>query len=183
MKKKILEIITGGSGSGKSEYAEDTAMTLKKKLNADNLVYIATMKPFGNDAEERIKRHRKLRQGKGFITVERYTDIGGTEVPKNSVVLLECMSNLVANEMFGGGASCNEIVNGVYTLLSKCEALVIVTNEVFSDGCLYDEVTLEYIKMLAEINKALAETADRMTEVIFGIPDDITKYRRCGGLK
>ena len=39
-------------------------------------------------------------QGKGFETIERYTDLSGLELPKEGVALLECLSNLTANEMF-----------------------------------------------------------------------------------
>ena len=48
----------------------------------------------------RILRHRQMRAGKGFETVERYTDLKGLKLDPDSVVLLECMSNLTANEMF-----------------------------------------------------------------------------------
>lgn len=41
-----------------------------------------------------------MRAGKGFETVERYTALDELVLPKGSVVLLECMTNLVANEMF-----------------------------------------------------------------------------------
>lgn len=58
-----------------------------------------------------------MRAGKGFETVERYTDIEGLcrdesleaetfrQKAKDAVVLLECMSNLAANEMFSGSDS------------------------------------------------------------------------------
>ena len=46
------------------------------------------------------QRHRKMRAGKGFETVECYTGLKNLDFPENAVVLLECMSNLAANEMF-----------------------------------------------------------------------------------
>ena len=39
-------------------------------------------------------------QGKNFKTFECYTGLEKLTVPQNSTVLLECMSNLVANEMY-----------------------------------------------------------------------------------
>ena len=47
-----------------------------------------------------MKRHRDMRFGKGFETVECYTGLSGVKVPEGCIVLLECMSNLVANEFF-----------------------------------------------------------------------------------
>lgn len=122
----MVLLVTGGSASGKSEYAENRALQLAK-TEQRKLVYLATMMPFGEDAAKRIERHRQLRAGKGFETVERYTDIEGLcngeslelenseseclnleslnsetfrQKAKGAVVMLECMSNLTANEMF-----------------------------------------------------------------------------------
>ena len=82
----MTTLITGGSKCGKSSYAE-------KLLDgfAGRKIYIATMEPFGSDAQEAIKRHRLMRKGKGFETLERFTDIGGADIPKNCAVLLECV--------------------------------------------------------------------------------------------
>ncbi len=98
----MIHLVTGGSGSGKSEYGEGLILDIPD----GERFYIATMESSGREAERRIARHRKLREGKGFFTIERPRDLGGLILPgegrKN--VLLECVSNLAANEMFGGGA-------------------------------------------------------------------------------
>ncbi|MFR4969360.1 MAG: bifunctional adenosylcobinamide kinase/adenosylcobinamide-phosphate guanylyltransferase [Lachnospiraceae bacterium] len=72
----MILLVTGGSASGKSEYAENRALQLAK-AEQKKLIYLAAMKPFGEEAAKRIERHRQLRAGKGFETVERYTDIEG----------------------------------------------------------------------------------------------------------
>ena len=95
----MLILITGGSGSGKSEYAECTAVKLKTGLDAKSLYYIAAMKPYGAEGAKRIERHRRQRAGKGFKTIENYT-AAMPDISKDSVVLLECLSNLTANEIF-----------------------------------------------------------------------------------
>ncbi|MCI8533378.1 MAG: bifunctional adenosylcobinamide kinase/adenosylcobinamide-phosphate guanylyltransferase, partial [Lachnospiraceae bacterium] len=46
----MLCLITGGSGSGKSEYAERMVMRLGKMPR----LYIATMYPFDEECHERI---------------------------------------------------------------------------------------------------------------------------------
>ena len=101
----MLILITGGSGSGKSEYAEKTALWLKENISAERVIYIATMMPYGKETMKKIERHRKMRAGKGFITEECYCikDIEekiGFDYYKKSVVIIECMSNLTANEIF-----------------------------------------------------------------------------------
>ena len=92
----MLYLVTGGSGSGKSEYAENLAVSLKK----ENLIYIATMFPFDDESLKKIERHKIMRKNKGFLTKECYKNLGDISIYKNSTVLLDCMSNLVANEMY-----------------------------------------------------------------------------------
>lgn len=165
----MVEVITGGSGSGKSEYAEGRAVALHAEGKA--LVYIAAMKPFGEDAAYRIARHRAMRAEKGFTTVECYTDVETLAIEPGTTAILECMSNLLANEMFDqGGDSIGRIMRGIRTLAEKCGNLVIVTNEVFSDGVVYDSATQEYIQALAKLNRWLVDLADYACEVVYGIP-------------
>ena len=95
----MITVITGGSGSGKSVYAENYAMKYRKAKDA--CFYIATMQPYGEEGRNRVERHRKQRAGKGFDTIECYQNVGScAKQIENGIVLLECMSNLVANELF-----------------------------------------------------------------------------------
>ncbi len=173
----MLVVVTGGSGSGKSVYAEKLLFRLAQDKNMRNY-YIATMKPFGVEATERIARHREQRQTYGFCTVEQYTRIEEAQIPtgKTANVLLECMSNLVANEMFDNGndrgveALVRDITDGIRKLYARCRHLVIVTNEIFSDGTIYDAHTMDYICCLGKINQCLAGLADSVVEVVYSIP-------------
>ena len=168
-----MHLITGGSGSGKSAYAEAQILA----LNGECRIYLATMYPYDEESRQRIARHRKMRAEKNFTTVECYRDLEKTEIPEHADVLLECMSNLTANEMFwpeGAGSDTEEqILRGVEWLRRKARNLVIVSNEIFSDGCEYDSGTKEYQRTLGKINCRLAELADRVTEVVYGIPLEV----------
>ena len=64
----------------------------------------------------------------------------------------------------------DRLVQEVLSLMAKCRHLVVVTNEVFSDGIIYDPETESYIRILAEVNRRLAEAADSVTEVVCGLP-------------
>ena len=79
------------------------------------------------------------------------------------------MSNLAANEMFeesGAGADTVEaVLRGVRKLKSQVRHLVIVTNEIFSEGD-----TVRYQEYLGKINQKLGEMADQVVEVVYGIP-------------
>lgn len=185
----MLHMVYGGSASGKSSYAESFAMSLQ---GDGRLLYIATMYPYKWNTTEidpetmqRIERHRAMRADKGFDTVECYRHVEHIVAKRQDVLLLECMSNLLANEMYlepdanaGSGMSktmspvSKKIVQALVALSARVQDVVIVTNDVFSDGgnLTYDESTREYVKNLAEINCALAREATTVTEIVCGIP-------------
>jgi adenosylcobinamide kinase/adenosylcobinamide-phosphate guanylyltransferase len=174
----MTSLIIGGSGSGKSEYAENLAVS----LGGDQKVYIATMKPWDEECRNRILRHRKMREKKQFETVECYRSLKKLDFKSRpSVVLLECMSNLVSNELFGlweagdlpvldKKTAAAEIAEGILHLERQTDHLVIVTNEVFSDGDHYSPETNEYRKVLGSINQLAANRAHMVVEVVAGIP-------------
>lgn len=250
----MMILVTGASGSGKSEYAESLAVKLAGKIGGQNigneiqdadcttefwdgykslesqkLYYLATMRVYGEEGMRRVERHRRLRAGKGFHTVECPVNVDETfarvcgepdkkqkkeshicvvDVPDKRevrpVALLECMSNLVANEMFPEPqdkkkSSCAEkkslagqkqddmeirneqrtqeknacvrnIIRQIKNLSTQTAHLVIVTNQIFEDGIVYEPETMEYIRNLGQINQVLAEMADSVVEVVAGIP-------------
>ena len=167
----MLIIITGVSGSGKSEYAEQICC----RLAGDNKkYYVATMQPFGEEGRIRIEKHKRQREGKGFETIEQYQNIGSAldccDKEERPVVLVECMSNLLANECFGEAGKPDDIFDGCMKLYSGCRHLVIVTNEVFSDSMTDNPEMEEYLKLLGKLNLRMGERADLVTEVVYGIP-------------
>ena len=174
----MLTIVTGGSGSGKSAFAEDKVLAFGEAQR----VYIATMHPFDEESHKRIERHRKMRAGKGFETIECYTGLKDVKLPSGCVVLLECMSNLVANEMFEEqGAheqTVKDIMSGIDELVRQAAHVVIVTNEIFSDAVVFDKEMASYLEYLGKINQAVALRADEVVEVVYGIPVYQKKYKR-----
>ena len=137
-------------------------------------IYIATMHPFDEESHKRIERHQKMRAGKGFETVECYTGLKNVKLPAGCVVLLECMSNLTANEMFeeaGAGSSAFEAVKeGIEALCDFCGQVVVVTNEVCSETAKDSREMSRYKELLGSINRRMANRAVQVTEVVYGIP-------------
>lgn len=161
-------LVIGGSASGKSEYAE--ALALQSLCPR---YYIATLMAQDEESLKRIAKHKQMRAEKGFVTIERYTALGDLVLPKRGTVLLECLGNLTANELFSengaGKKTVNEVLNGFSKLEKQCDELIVVTNDVFNSGDLYDEGTLCYLKALASINSALAARFERVVETVCGI--------------
>ena len=166
----MLHLITGGSGSGKSAFAEEQVLN----AGEGQRIYIATMIPYGEEGKQRVERHRQLRKEKNFETIECYKNLASLKVPQNSVVLLECMSNLVANEIFEPDGAHEKTVEavreGISGLMKQTQRLFVVTNEIFSDGIEYDPDTMRYLEYLGKVNQELAALADQVTEVVYGIP-------------
>ena len=163
----MLTLVIGGAASGKSEYAEAHVLALLGRR-----IYIATMEPFDDECRASIQKHRAMRAQKGFETVECYTDLAAASVPPGANVLLECLGNLTANELFspnGGGEAA--IIRGVDVLCEKCENLTVVTNEVFSGGDDYEAGTLNYLRVLAQVNRYIAARADEVIELVCGVPN------------
>ena len=192
----MIHLIVGGSGSGKSGFAEDW---LCGRYPDDKKIYLATMQAYGEEGKKRVKRHRLLRNGKGFETLGQSRSVGAlTEKIEGRAVLLECMSNLVANEMFveiteeaketgvsesaeeagitpqfitlSEGEVTEKILKDIHSLAMVAEPLVIVSNNVFEDGVEYDTDTRAYLEALGTVNSRLAAMADVVTEVVAGIP-------------
>lgn len=165
----MLILLTGGSACGKSHYAEQLCTALPGPR-----YYIAAMQPFGADGAAKIQRHRQLRAGKGFQTIERYTGLDGLVLPERGTALLECVCNLTANEMFDDAGRqsdpCQRVLQGVEALARQCRDLVVVTNDVGSDGGEYEQGTRDYITALGRINALLAARADAVRELVCGIP-------------
>ena len=166
----MMTLVIGGAASGKSEYAEGLVLASA----CDKRIYIATMAPLDQECLERIEKHRRMRAEKRFETLECYMDLASVTVPADSVVLLECMSNLCANEMYSphgsGDRAVDAILRGVEHLKEQCGDLVVVSNEVFAGGSCYEEGTMAYLRQLAQINRMLANLADNVCEVACGIP-------------
>lgn len=192
----MMVLVVGGSGSGKSSYAEKVTVSLAQEsvkeitkpentslsdleLHTAKKYYLATMQVFDDEGGKMVERHRNLRNGKGFFTIEQPVRISGALEKMEDgdrAVLLECISNLTANEMFSEKKAMTEIqvtenvIRDIKMLKEQTNHLVVVSNNVFEDGITYDETTTKYIQAMGKINQKLAALADRVVEVVEGIP-------------
>ena len=164
-----MTLVVGGAASGKSAYAE----RLIVRSDAVKRVYLASMEPFGDEARQRIEKHRAMRRGKGFETLECYVNLPSITLPPDSAVLLEDVGNLCANELFSqqgaGDGAAELILRGVAHLREQCRDVVVVSNEVFTGGADYAEDTMRYLSVLSYVNRRIAAAADAVCEVGCGI--------------
>lgn len=168
----MLVFISGGVRSGKS--------TLGEKLTDDSAigrkVYLATSIANDEEMANRIRLHQEQRKGRGYLTIEKSTGIHEitTDLLPGDTVLLDCLGNLLANEMFIDENTLRtaDIVDNIFLSIKeindKVENLIIISNDVFSDGCMYSDSVVEYIDALAALHIRIAGISDKAIECVFG---------------
>lgn len=149
----MIYLVTGGSGSGKSAYAEAMVM----QSGGRKRYYLATMEVFGEEGKKKVERHKKLREGKGMITIERPRGLLGLVLDEGeNTVLLECMANLAANELFGG--ECTEAVEDMDgNLAERAEA---------ADACVEVADRAEAVGACKRVAERAEAAAERMKKGI-----------------
>ena len=148
-----LIIIAGENNSGKSVFAENLAVRFSGKR-----YYIATMLPKTEENFKKIEKHIKQREKHDFTTLEIAYSLEKVPADSNTVILLEDISNLLANNIFERNRGTDAVLKEILTLAKKCKVLIAVTiSELQNNG--YDDETAKYIDSLNEINEHLADEA------------------------
>lgn len=165
----MMILVVGGSKAGKSRWAEKAAVRLGGRLE-----YVATMIPVGEGeaGAATVQRHRAQRAGLGFTTHERPLHLGGLTLPQGATVLLEDVSNLLANYLFCEGANGGiaEAERDVALLAAGAGALLAVSFEGLEPSPEYNEETNRYIAQLGELNAALRRRANAVVHLQNGVP-------------
>jgi len=166
----VIYFVSGGVRSGKSTFAEK----LVKKLTISRRVYLATAKVYDNEMSERVKKHREDRKMDNWYSIEKPTDITDINLlNKDDVVLIDCLTNLVANEMFDNSLDVEQVIEKVFNQIVKLNEnindLVIVSNDLFSAKDDYSLETENYIKALGRLHCKICSVADQAYELSYGI--------------
>ncbi|MCR5223049.1 MAG: bifunctional adenosylcobinamide kinase/adenosylcobinamide-phosphate guanylyltransferase [Lachnospiraceae bacterium] len=168
----MIALIIGKPDSGKSKRAEALTAELAQE---GQKIYLATMIPYGKEGEERVKKHRLMRADSVFFTIECPYDLKmrlkDDAIFQGATCLLECISNLVANEMHADGRkACTDegIVDLVFDeiawLAQKCRHLVLVGNEFDKDSS-FDEETKRYIRLNHLVNEKIRVLSDHVETI------------------
>ena len=72
----MIVLVTGGSGCGKSTWAEKLVAAMPEGQR----VYIATMQVYDEESVQRVARHRAQRAHLGFATLECEKDLAAAEI-------------------------------------------------------------------------------------------------------
>lgn len=162
----MLVFVSGGVRSGKSSFAEEIVDAY------DNKVYIATAKVTDDEMKERILLHQERRTGYKTIEAPKSLKEVLPKVNEDSVVLLDCLTNWLTNEMFSSSITLDvidEMFDVINEINQKVKLLVIVSNDVFSGTSKYDDYTLRFLQNMGELHQRIALVSDEVYELYAGI--------------
>lgn len=175
----MMVFISGGVRSGKSTLGEKYAKELAE-LSDGNKIYLATAKVCDDEMKRRVRRHQKLREQKGYITIEKSENLGEIvpDLRKTDTVLLDCLGNLTANEMFGDtfvefdDDMKTELTEKIFADITKINEsvknFIIISNEVFSSGLTYENTTEDYMDVLGWLHVKIAAVSQIAVECVYG---------------
>ena len=166
MSKVIL--ITGGQRSGKSDYAEQMALSL-----SENPVYMATARVWDEEFLERVKRHQE-RRGPQWTNIEEPMYLSEHDL-QGRVVMVDCITLWLTNFYFL--QPDNDIDNALADAKAEFDRLILqdatfifVTNEIGCGGVSENAAQRRFTDLQGWMNQYVAERADEVVLMVSGIP-------------
>lgn len=178
--KSTIILCSGGARSGKSEFAEQLALSLKGRK-----AYVATGQAFDDEMKDRIKKHQ-LRRGKEWITFEIPLHLHESwEQIKNvsDVILIDCLTMFTSNHVFAhGDINTQEDANRIESIIlkelrlllqkinnSNDKTVIFVTNEI-GLGIVPENKLARYFRdITGRVNREVASAANKMYLTISGV--------------
>ncbi|MDR0699029.1 MAG: bifunctional adenosylcobinamide kinase/adenosylcobinamide-phosphate guanylyltransferase [Tannerella sp.] len=165
MKRIIL--ITGGQRSGKSRYAEKTALSL-----SENPVYLATARVWDEEFHTRILRHQASR-GPQWSNIEEEKELSRYDL-SGRVIVVDCITLWCTNFFFDLAADTEQSLHAVKSEFDRFTAqnaiFLFVTNEIGWCGVSENELQRKFTDLQGWINQYIASKADEVILMISGIP-------------
>lgn len=178
--KSTIILCSGGARSGKSEFAEQLALSLKGRK-----AYVATGQAFDDEMKDRIKKHQ-LRRGKEWITFEipLYLHKNWEQIKNVSdVILIDCLTMFTSNHVFAhGDINTQEDANRIESIIleelrlllqeinnSNDKTVIFVTNEI-GLGIIPENKLARYFRdITGRVNREVASAANKMYLTISGV--------------
>ncbi|WP_257958658.1 bifunctional adenosylcobinamide kinase/adenosylcobinamide-phosphate guanylyltransferase [Bacillus sp. V3-13] len=172
MAASSIIFITGGVRSGKSRFAEETAVRIAEQAGS-SLFYLASGRVEDEEMKRRISRHQQERadSGRSWITLECPDGLekAASGLTPNSVVLFDCLTTHLNNRLFSlqdewrDSGYCQRvkisIVESIMGIAARCKAMIIVSNEILNEPVRDNEVIFTYSKMLGELHQWIVNQA------------------------
>ena len=168
LKMTRILLITGGQRSGKSQYAEQLALSL-----SPNPIYVATARVFDEEFRQRVALHQ-ARRGPQWTNIEEEKELA-RHIFSQRVVLVDCLTLWATNFFFDLNESTEQTL---LALREQLEALfaqedvtyIFVTNELGLGGVSPNATQRRFTDLQGILNQIVAHQADEVTLMVSGIP-------------
>ena len=144
--------ITGGTKSGKSEFAEQLAKDVKK------LSYVALSEKKIDDKEwqEKINLHRK-RRPKEWKLIET-TDLLNTLIKEDGPLLIDSIGGFVMESIEKGPKEWSEKMHSLITLLNNRKSITFIVGEQVGWSLVSEyKIGNTYIERIGELQKRITK--------------------------
>ena len=165
MRKIIL--VTGGQRSGKSSYAQKTALEL-----TENPVYLATSRIWDDEHRARVERH-KAERGPEWTTIEEEKALSQVDV-RGKVVVIDCVTLWATNYFFDNNSEVQTALDELKAEFDRFTAqeatFIFVTNEIGMGEMSANDIQRRFADLQGWLNQYMASQADEVVFMVSGIP-------------
>ncbi|WP_165043637.1 bifunctional adenosylcobinamide kinase/adenosylcobinamide-phosphate guanylyltransferase [Dysgonomonas sp. ZJ709] len=164
---KKITLITGGQRSGKSNYAEQLALSL-----SPHPVYMATSRIWDDEHCKRIERH-KANRGKEWKNIEEEKELSKYDLT-DRVILIDCITLWATNFFFDLESNVEQSLDALksefdnFTLQDA--QFIFVTNEIGMGEMSQNEIQRKFADLQGWLNQYIASKSDDVYIMISGIP-------------
>lgn len=164
----MIELIVGGARSGKSGYALTQALSFEGKQT-----FIATAEARDAEMQSRIDRHQQERDPNWHL-IEEPRDLSKliNQFSEGDVVLVDCLTLWLTNWLCSKKPELWVDEKKVFLegLQQSPARWLLVSNEVGMGVTPMGELSRQFIDECGWLHQDLAKIADRVTFVMFGLP-------------
>jgi len=164
-----VELVIGGARSGKSRYAENTAIGSGKPV-----IYIATSEVRDNEMAARVATHKAQRPSHWLVIEEplKLAQVLKENSREDNCILVDCLTLWLSNCLFT--ESDNIWADYKKALLDVLVELpgqvILVTNEVGCGIIPMGEMTRQYVDQAGLLHQDIAAQVNKVTLVTAGLP-------------
>lgn len=168
--QKHICLALGGARSGKSDFAEKTALTMAQN-NSLKAIYVATGQAFDDEMKARINRHLD-RRDKAFATLEEPLDLVSvlSRHDHRHVLLIDSIGVWITNLMIND-KDVTKIMAETLTALAETTASVVLVSDEIGMGIVPENaMSRQFRDHIGLMNQDVAGLADKVAFLVAGIP-------------
>ena len=159
-------LITGGTRSGKSSFAEKRTLSYGTPV-----IYIATAQAFDEEMENRIQLHQQ-RRGDEWRTISEPLAIANilTSLDRQGACLVDCLTLWLSNLIFAEEDISKATSSLIEAIAARRDPVILVTNEVGGGIVPENALARRFRDEAGRLNQIVAEAVDEVYTCISGIP-------------